>query len=75
MVAMILEKIDYNIFMLNVRSHMHNNFERPGQAYMNSLYELAPKHYAIIEQTPADCFYDDSKIHLLLEKLSWSFVF
>jgi hypothetical protein len=35
---------------------------RRGQALMNALYEFDPELYKKLSDTPADCFYLDSKI-------------
>lgn len=44
---------------------------RHGQALMNALWEVSPETYAIVKETAGDCFYDDSRISLFWEAISY----
>lgn len=48
--------------------------QRPGQARMNALRKVDPELYEMIAGTPADCFYDDSKIPAFERELFGEFV-
>lgn len=43
---------------------------RYGQTVMNTLYLVWPEKYNQITKGEYDCFYDDSKASILLDKLS-----
>ena len=43
---------------------------RLGQSYMNALYFVRPDLHDGISDTPADCFFDDDNIIILIEYLN-----
>lgn len=50
-------------------SFSYKNQLRYGQCVMNELYYIWPEKYKEITATEYDCFYDNSIVALLLEKL------
>ena len=48
---------------------IYKNKLRYGQSIMNELWAVDPEKYKEITGTDYDCFYDDSIVPLLLEKL------
>jgi hypothetical protein len=52
------------------KKYYENEFEvRHGQVLMNILYMSWPEKYKDIRGSEYDCFYDDGKVGILLEKL------
>lgn len=47
----------------------YKNQLRYGQCIMNELYNISPEKHKEITATEYDCFYDNSIVPLLLEKL------
>ena len=66
-----MKEIDYS---KNIQLHIkvQNKPEewRLGQAYFNYAYELYPKETNQLRGSEYDCFYDDNKISIFLEKLN-----
>ena len=66
-----MKEIDYS---KNIQLHIkvQNKPEewRLGQAYFNYAEELYPKETNLLRGTEYDCFYDDNKISIFLEKLN-----
>ena len=66
-----MKEIDYS---KNIQLHIkvQNKPEewRLGQAYFNYACELYPKETNQLRGTEYDCFYDDNKISIFLEKLN-----
>ena len=66
-----MKEIDYS---KNIQLHIkvQNKPEewRLGQAYFNYAYELYPEETNQLRGTEYDCFYDDNKISIFLEKLN-----
>lgn len=66
-----MKEIDYS---KNIQLHIkvQNKPEewRLGQAYFNYAYELYPEETNQLRGTEYDCFYDDNKILIFLEKLN-----
>lgn len=50
-------------------SQQPDNYLRYGQILMNALSEFDPDMYKRITGTEYDCFYDNGKVDLLLDKL------
>lgn len=51
-------------------SQQPDNYLRYGQILMNTLSEFDPDMYKRITGTDYDCFYDNAKVDILLDKLS-----
>jgi hypothetical protein len=49
-------------FYIATQYNILNYGQRPGQARMNALREVAPDLYEIVTGTDADCFHQDAKI-------------
>ena len=66
-----MKEIDYS---KNIQLHIkvQNKPEewRLGQAYFNYAEELYPEETNLLRGTEYDCFYDDNKISIFLEKLN-----
>lgn len=64
--------ITFSEFVNKVKSrHDNYSFEfRYGQTLMNTLYLVWPEKHKEITTLEYDCFYDDSKVDILLTKLA-----
>lgn len=63
------------ILSLNSIAAQHRkNGLRHGQSLMNALWEVSPELYAVVKNSPADCFYQDEKIDAFWKLISevWS---
>ena len=66
-----MKEIDYrNNIQLHIKVQNKPEEWRLGQAYFNYAYELYPKETNQLRGTEYDCFYDDNKISIFLEKLN-----
>lgn len=66
---------DANKLERRIVEEAHQNYtmyrQRKGQALMNALRTEAPELYEIISGTPADCFYRDEKVSLVMDELGF----
>ena len=64
-------KLDDLIGKVEIQYHSQSsdNYLRYGQILMNILSEFDPEMYKNIIGTEYDCFYDNTKVDLLLDKL------
>ena len=66
-----MKEIDYNKnTQLHIKVQNKPEEWRLGQAYFNYAYELYPEETNRLRGTEYDCFYDDNKIPIFLEKLN-----
>ena len=60
----------YFDFVTKIDQEYHTGSLRYGQILMNVLYDTWPSKYKEITNTNLDCFYDDSRVDAVLDKLS-----